>query len=240
MKFMSERDCSMIHSAKRLSWLPFLEDDLPEDLHTPVDIARFELNQAFSALAYDAAYDLSVIPALQEGWRVWKDGSLYHLEGGDTGILYGAYRLLMALAAGQPLPESTQAPRYGLRMINCWDNAEGSVERGYSGRSLFFEGGRLDYDPARMRQLGRLLASVGLNVLCINNVNVHDPAHLLIEDWLPQVADLASIFRPFGVRLMLSIDFIIQRISGRNTVPHGLRKVYGKHQPDAKGTEDGR
>lgn len=197
----------MTHSAKRLSWLPFLRDDLPSDLHTPVDIARFELNQAFPALSHGAAYDLSVVPAMHERWRVWKDGSCYHVEGGDIGILYGAYRLIMALASGQSLPEDPQAPRYVLRIINCWDNAEGSVERGYSGRSLFFEGGRLDYDPARMRQLGRLLASVGLNVLCINNVNVHDPAHLLIEDGLPQVADLAAIFRPFGVKLMLSIDF---------------------------------
>ena len=48
----------------------------------------------------------------------------------------------------------------------------------------FFENGKLTYDPLRMRELGRLMASVGLNVLCINNVNVHFPAQLLLEDWL--------------------------------------------------------
>ena len=52
-----------------------------------------------------------------------------------------------------------------------------------------------------------MMASVGLNVLCINNVNVHDPAQLLIEDDLPDLAKLAAIFRPFGVRLMVSIDY---------------------------------
>ena len=114
----------------------------------------------------------------------------------------------MAVRAGQALPLGDHAPFYSLRMLNCWDNAEGTVERGYAGRSLFFEGGHFDYNPARMRQLARMLASVGVNVLCINNVNVHDPAHKLIEeDWLPQLSDLAAIFRPYGVRLMLSIDY---------------------------------
>jgi len=95
-----------------------------------------------------------------------------------------------------------------LRMINCWDNAEGDVERGYSGRSLFFEGGKLNYDPARIRQLARMLASVGVNVICINNVNVHAPAHQLIEEeWLPQVAGLADLLRPYGIRLLLSVDY---------------------------------
>ena len=52
-----------------------------------------------------------------------------------------------------------------------------------------------------------MLASVGVNVLCINNVNVRDPAHRLIEDWLPELAELAGIFRAFGVRLMVSVDY---------------------------------
>ena len=52
-----------------------------------------------------------------------------------------------------------------------------------------------------------LLASAGLNVLCVNNVNVHFPAQLLLEDWLPDLSALADLFRPFGVRLMVSVDF---------------------------------
>ena len=187
----------MAESVKRLSWLPFLPQDVPAGLATPAETAQFELRQA------GVSAQLRVDPTLGEGWSVEGDT----LTGGETGILYGAYRLLMARAAGESLPTGTQQPRYPLRMLNCWDNAEGDIERGYSGRSLFFEGGRLDYDPARMRQLGRLLASVGVNVLCINNVNVHDPAHRLIEDWLPELAALAGIFRPFGVRLMVSIDY---------------------------------
>ena len=182
---------------KRLTWLPFLSQDMPADLVSPADVARFELEQA------GVSARLRIDPSLGEGWEIAGDT----VTGGEIGVLYGAYRLLMARAAGQPLPSGLQQPRYPLRMINCWDNADGDIERGYSGRSLFFEGGRLEYDPARMRQLGRMLASVGINVLCLNNVNVRDPAHRLIEDWLPELARLAGIFRAFGVRLMVSIDY---------------------------------
>ena len=182
---------------KRLTWLPFLPQDVPAGLASPADTARFELELA------GVSARLSIDPALGDGWRIEGDT----ITGGETGVLYGAYRLLMARAAGEQVPTGLQQPRYPLRMINCWDNAEGDIERGYAGRSLFFEGGRLDYDPARLRQLGRMLASVGLNVLCINNVNVRDPAHRLIEDWLPELAALADLFRPFGVRLMVSVDY---------------------------------
>lgn len=188
-----------------LTWLPFLPQGVPGTLGAPVDIARFELAQAELA----DHVELTLRAELGEGFRVERRGSGYAVTGGETGVLYGAYRLMMALRAGERVPENrTVAPFYALRMLDCWDNADGTIERGYAGRSLFFEGGRFDYDPARLRQLARMLASVGINVLCINNVNVHEPAHLLIEDeWLPELARLAALFRPFGVRLMVSIDF---------------------------------
>ena len=191
---------------KRLAWLPFLSEDIPSHLTTPAEVARFELSQALPRLAPGWTADIHA-DGEGEGYAISVEGRCWRISGGDRGVLYGAYALLTALSAGQEVPCGPQQPRYGLRMVNCWDNADGDIERGYSGRSLFFEGGKLDYDPARMRQLGRMLASVGLNVLCINNVNVRNPAHRLIEDWLPELAELASIFRPFGVRLMVSIDY---------------------------------
>lgn len=194
-------------NTKRLSWLPFLQQDVPATCTTPEAIARFELSQSLPQLAPGKRAELSLCPAMGEGYTIQQDGDAFAISGGEPGLLYGAYALLMALATGHPLPTGLQQPRYGLRMLNCWDNADGSIERGYAGRSLFFEGGHFDYDPSRMRQLARLLASVGLNVLCINNVNVRYPADQLIESWLPQLAELAAIYRPFGVRLMVSIDY---------------------------------
>lgn len=182
------------------TWLPFLKNDIPADLSAPVDVARFELAQSGVTSA------LTVDEAMGDGWRIEKQDGRYNLCGGKTGVLYGAYHLLMALQAGEE-PAAASAPKYALRMLNGWDNADGSVERGYAGRSLFFEGGKFDYDPDRMRQLGRMMASVGLNVLCINNVNVRFPADQLIDTWRGELAQLAAIFRPFGVRLMVSIDY---------------------------------
>ncbi len=187
------------------AWLSKLNADLSAAPASPEALALDELSHVLPDLTCKA----ETVPEMGESYRIRRDadGSLI-LSGGSTGILYGAYALIRLVLAGEAIPDSlSSAPRYSLRMINCWDNADGSVERGYSGRSLFFEGGKLHYDPLRMRELGRLMASVGLNVLCINNVNVHFPAQLLLEDDLPEAAALADLFRPFGVRLMFSVDY---------------------------------
>ena len=183
-------------------WLNRLSEDVPADVRTPAELARYELNSAgvTAALREDRT--------LGDGYRIEPaaDGS-FNIAGGPAGLLYGAYRLILDRLCGEETAAVSTAPKYGLRMVNCWDNMAGDIERGYAGRSLYFENGHFAYDPRRMRTLGRLLASCGLNVLCVNNVNVHEPAQRLLEDFLPELADLADIFRPFGVRLMVSIDF---------------------------------
>ena len=186
-------------------WLSQLKDPVPDGLKTPAELARFELSHALPDPAVTLAEDAS----LGDGYRIeaLDDGS-FRIAGGSTGLLYGAYRLILDRLCGETISDSVEsAPKYALRMIDCWDNPDGTIERGYAGRSLFFADGKLSWDPERIRELGRLLASAGLNVLCINNVNVHFPAQLLLEDDLPSLALLAEAFRPFGIRLMLSIDF---------------------------------
>lgn len=196
-----------MHTAFRY-WLPFLTDDIPADLSSPAQVARFELDQALPRIAPGVSVNLVVDDSQDESFTLQREDSCITLTGGQRGLLYGAYRVLMNLASGEKLPHNhTQKPKYALRMVNNWDNADGDIERGYSGRSLLFEGGRFSYHPVRLRTLARLMASVGLNVLCINNVNVRNPAHRLIEDWLPELAEVAKIFRPFGVKLMVSIDY---------------------------------
>ena len=184
-------------------WLNKLAASVPPDLRDPAGLARFELDSAGIPAV------LQETSSMGDAYRIEPaEGGSFRVNGGQTGLLYGAYRLITARLCGESVSfPLSSAPKYALRMVNCWDNMDGSIERGYSGRSLFFENGRIAYDPERMRVLGRLLASAGLNVLCINNVNVHDPAQRLIEDFLPELASLAALFRPFGVRLMVSIDF---------------------------------
>ena len=187
------------------AWLSRLHTDISFAPSSPEELARFELSNALPGLSFRLEKD----PALGEGFRIRleADGTCI-ISGGATGVLYGSYALIRRALCGEKIPDFLDSsPRYSLRMINCWDNMDGTIERGYSGRSLFFENGHFQYDPFRMRELGRLMASVGLNVLCINNVNVHFPAQLLLEDYLPEAATLAELFRPFGVRLMFSIDY---------------------------------
>ena len=182
------------------NWLAKLPP-LPEDfsqLDSPHALAAWELSQFFS----EKGYHLELIPEMGDRFQIHNN----IISGGETGLLYGAYAAIRGLLSGAPIPEES-APCYSLRMINCWDNMDGTVERGYAGRSLFFEGDQFAYDPARLRHLGRMMASVGLNVLCINNVNVHEPAQGLLGELLPDLSALADLFRPFGVRLMVSVDF---------------------------------
>ena len=188
----------------RRAWLRRMADKLPEGLDTPLAVAKYETAAFF---ADGRKTDFHLDRDLQEGYEISETENGYAVRGGETGVLYGAYALIRARAAGEAIPVGLQKPYYDLRMINCWDNMDGTVERGYAGRSMWFEGNRFDYDPARIRQLGRMLASVGINVLCINNVNVHQPAQHLLDDLLPDAAAFAALLRPFGVRLMLSIDF---------------------------------
>lgn len=178
------------------TWLSWNCPGIDESL-TPEKLAELELENGFSQKCR-----VSIVPEMGEGWS-FSEGVL---SGGETGVLYGAYTLIGAEKTGRELPASGK-PGCALRMLNCWDNATGFVERGYSGRSLFFEGDRLDYDRKRMFSLGRMLASVGINTLCINNVNVHEPAQELLDKWLGELSALAAIFRVFGIRLMVSIDY---------------------------------
>jgi alpha-glucuronidase len=142
-----------------------------------------------------------------QGYRI--NGCL--VQGADeSGLLYGVYALLAQLRMGKVLDdiELESSPAVKSRLLNHWDNMSGIVERGYSGRSLFFSDNRISYDADRIKDYARLLASVGINELSINNVNVTPlSAKLITDEFLPDVANLAEIFRPFGIRLILAADF---------------------------------
>ena len=184
----------------RKAWLKDWAAPVPEGLHTPLQTAEFEARQVGAPVSF------TVDKTAGESYTIGQAGDGWQITGGEAGVLYGVYALAHGLKTGK-IPHGRQAPFYALRMINAWDNMDGTVERGYAGRSMWFEGGAFFYDPARIRQLGRLLASVGINTLCVNNVNVHQPAQHLVDTLLPDLAAFAELLRPFGVRLMISIDF---------------------------------
>ena len=178
--------------------------DLPADVAAP----RAEL----LALGAQAAGQLTC-----EGFAVVHHRGATLVTGlGQRGLLYGYFHLLRQ-AATQDLADMTdgvtlQNPANPIRMVNQWDNMTvgdpmGSVERGYSGNSIFYARGQVVADKSRITDYARLLASVGVNALSINNVNVHRAESRLITDLLAEVAQIADILRGYGIRIFVSANF---------------------------------
>ena len=125
----------------------------------------------------------------------------------EQGILYGAYHLLRLQQLGQAGGELqiVESPRYDIRILNHWDNLDRTVERGYAGQSLW----NWDELPAvvspRYEAYARANASIGINATVLNNVNA-SPL-ILSADYLEKVKVLADIFRPYGIKVYLSINF---------------------------------
>src|SRR4029450_9403280 len=82
---------------------------------------------------------------------------------------------------------------------------DGSIERGYGGRSIFFDGGEVIQDLRLAGEYARLLASIGVNAACISSVNAN--IKVISDPFLPGLARVAEVFRPWGVRLAVAIDF---------------------------------
>ena len=111
----------------------------------------------------------------------------------EQGLLYGAYALLRG-------ESGYSAPYWKLRILNHWDNPNGTVERGFAGKSIF-----LNPDPERIRMYARANASVGINGTVLNNVNAKPEA--LSTESLQKTKAIADQLRPYGIRVYLSINF---------------------------------
>ncbi|MGL4519780.1 MAG: alpha-glucuronidase [Phocaeicola sp.] len=129
----------------------------------------------------------------------------------DVGLLYGAYHLLRLQEQGQWSAAATterpivENPQFDLRLLNHWDNLNGTVERGYAGHSLWqWEELPHTLSP-RYEAYARANASIGINGTVLNNVNA-SPL-ILGSDYLLKVKALADLFRPYGIKTYLSINF---------------------------------
>jgi alpha-glucuronidase len=136
----------------------------------------------------------------------------------DRGVLYGVFALLRRIALHEPVSplDDKQVPYAPVRWVNEWNNLDGTIERGYGGRSIFFDNDNVRSDLGRVRDYARLLASLGINGCAINNVNANP--RVLTAEFLPQLARIAEVFRPWGVRVAVAIDFSSpRRIGGLDT-----------------------
>lgn len=167
----------------------------------------------------DAAINFTIIEETtlgDEGYRI-KETEKGFLITGQTSraLLYGMYTLHQKLLIGNTLINEKFVPDQALRMINHWDNMDGTIERGYAGESIFYKDNEFRKDYKTLREYARLLASVGINALTINNVNVHkNETELILNKNLDEVKKINDIFSSFGIQTFLSINFASPKILG--------------------------
>jgi alpha-glucuronidase len=140
----------------------------------------------------------------------------------ERGMLYGVFHFLRLIQTRQPITalDITERPRMTLRLLDHWDNLDGSIERGYAGRSLWNWAelpGRVD---PRIQEYGRANASIGINGTVLNNVNAK--AESLTAPYLEKTAALAQALRPYGIRVYLSANFNAPRALGGLTTADPL------------------
>ena len=125
----------------------------------------------------------------------------------DRGVLYGAFRLLRQIQTGQGLDrlDISDAPKIKVRVLNHWDNLDGSVERGYAGASIWDWWRLPDLKDQRYTDYARANASIGINGTVVNNVNAKSVS--LTAPYIAKAAALADIMRPYGIRIYLSARF---------------------------------
>jgi alpha-glucuronidase len=134
------------------------------------------------------------------------------------GVLYGTFHLLRLIQTGRSIDtlDLRQKPPIQRRLLNHWDNLDGSVERGYAGRSIWNWNdlpGKID---PRYKEYARANASIGINGTVVNNVNAQ--AQILTAEYIQKAAALAEVLRPWGIRLYFSVKFTApMEISGLTT-----------------------
>ncbi len=128
---------------------------------------------------------------------------------GHQGLLYGAYALLRSQKDPTAIrPGVVEKPFFKYRILNHWDNLDGSIERGYAGLSIFWdldEGQPKAIDTNLIKEYARANASIGINGTVLNNVNASPK--MLSAPYIDKVKEIADILRPYGIRVYLSVNF---------------------------------
>jgi alpha-glucuronidase len=189
-------------------------------LGTPVPVADHPTGDgavvlgtpASSALVRGLAFGSRLAAVGNEGYLVEATtidghGAIVVAANTDVGVLYGAFALLRHLQTHRPLVglALSDAPKIEHRLLNHWDNLDGSVERGYAGRSLWHWNELPANLSPRYKAYARANASIGINGAVLNNVNAD--AKILETTYLDKAAALAAVFRPYGIRVYLSARF---------------------------------
>src|SRR5664280_520259 len=174
-----------------------------------IDVAHEELLKGWMGKA-----EASVVLTVKPDKSIKGDGFKLTLNGvqanNDLGILYGVYELLRRQQTGESIKEETINPSYELRLLDHWDNLNGTIERGYAGHSIFWRHGIdslfvSDKERTLWKEYARANASVGINGAVLNNVNASQL--MLTTECLERVKAIAEVLRPYGIKTYLSVKF---------------------------------
>lgn len=165
--------------------------------------------------AYEKAFgSVSGVTKLEADgyWLSINGGSVQILGQNERGALYGAFAYLSRLGQGD-FSKVSQAsnPQAPVRWVNQWDNLDGSIERGYGGSSVFWWNGTVVNDLTRAGEYARILASVGINAVVVNNVNADQ--NLLTAQNIAGIGRVADVLRPWGVQLGVSLNFASPQVT---------------------------
>jgi len=184
-----------------------------------------ELSQDSAIVLGTLAAIQKVIPELRSPTNVGTDGfwltnirvhgrDRFVIAGAnDRGVLYAVFAFLSKIARGGSLKDlsESQQPYATIRWVDQWDNLDGSIERGYAGRSIFFENGGVRADLSRVAATRAFLLPSASMVH--HQQRERDP-HLLDDDHLPQLVRVANAFRPWGIQLSISVISAVRKIIG--------------------------
>ncbi|MGY3091308.1 alpha-glucuronidase [Hymenobacter sp. UYAg731] len=166
-------------------------------------------------LMVDPSANVSGSSASPDGYRIATQGQQLLVTGrSGAGVLYGVYALLRQLQTGQSIAglNLSSSPRIQYRLLNHWDNPNGTVERGYAGASIWKWNELPQRLDPRYTDYARANASIGINGVAINNVNAS--ARYLTLEYLQKVKALAGVFRPYGIRVYLSVFWAAPKVIG--------------------------
>ncbi|MEE6126079.1 alpha-glucuronidase [Chryseobacterium arthrosphaerae] len=179
-----------------------------------LNIARKELSSHWQGQAVELRSEKKD-KNLKDGYKIISTPEKIVISAGkEIGLLYGVYHILRLQQTKADLSHlnTVEKPSYDIRVLDHWDNLDGSIERGYAGRSLWKWEDLPGKISPRYEEYARANASIGINSIVLNNVNASP--NMLREDYLKKVKVLADIFRPYGIKVYLSVNFSSPKVLG--------------------------
>lgn len=170
-----------------------------------ISIAISELRSAWKGQQVILVKQRAIAP---DGFRITSSPKEVRISSSnDVGLLYGAYHLLRLQETESDINHLAvfETPYYNIRILNHWDNPDGTIERGYAGHSLWQWSELPQHLSPRYTEYARANASIGINGTVLNNVNA-SPMQLATEH-LKKVKALADVLRPYGIKVYLSVNF---------------------------------